>query len=112
MKKILLFTALAAVLAGAGYAGTSCTNSYAMSGPDTLKINTTELGAEVIGYNGPTPVEISVFNGVITKIKALPNRESPRFMRMVQESGFCLADLSKVDGQGRRSSSGGKTEYL
>lgn len=66
MKKILLFTALAAVLAGAGYAGTSCTNSYAMSGPDTLKINTTELGA----------------------------------------------DLSKVDGQGRRPSSGGKTEYL
>lgn len=95
MKKILLFTALAAVLAGAGSAGTSCTNSYAMSGPDTLKINTTELGAEVIGYNGPTPVEISVFNGVITKIKALPNRESPRFMRMVQESDL----LSKLDGK-------------
>ena len=101
MKKILLFTALAAVLAGAGYAGTSCTNSYAMSGPDTLKINTTELGAEVIGYNGPTPVEISVFNGVIPKIKALPNRESPRFMRMVQESGLCLADLGVGEASGK-----------
>jgi len=32
------------------------------------------MGADIIGFNDATPVEISVYQGVITKIEALPNR--------------------------------------
>lgn len=94
MKKILLFAAIAAVLGGTCYVGTSCGTSAA-KGPDTLKINTTKLGADVIGFNGPTPVEISVYKGVITQIKALPNQESPRYLQTVLDSGL----LGKLVGK-------------
>ena len=94
MKKTLLFVAIAAVLGGTCYVGTSCGTSAA-KGPDTLKINTKELGAGIIGFNGPTPVEISVYKGVITSIKALPNQESPRYLQMVLDSGL----LGKLVGK-------------
>lgn len=56
--------------------------------PDTLKINTTDLAEDVCGFNGPTPVEISVYQGRITRIKALPNNETPKFMQRVLNSGL------------------------
>ena len=94
MKNALLLTAVTAVLAGTFLVSTaSCRNSS--QGPDTLKINTTELCEDVIGFNGPTPVEISVHNGVITGIEVLPNREGPRYLQMVRESGL----LSKLVGK-------------
>ena len=66
---------------------TSCGGAVA-KGPDTLKINTTDLAADVVGFNGPTPVEISVHKGVITGIEVLPNREGPRYLQAVMESGL------------------------
>jgi uncharacterized protein with FMN-binding domain len=72
----------------------SC-GSSAAKGPDTLKVNTTELGASIIGFNGATPVEISICKGTITKIKALPNQESPRYLQEVLSSGL----LEKLVGK-------------
>lgn len=57
-------------------------------------INTAELGKDIIGYGGVTPVEITVENGVIKKIKALPNRETPEFFGAVRNSDM----LEKLDG--------------
>lgn len=74
---------------------TSCGTNAGAKGADTLKVNTTELGAEVIGFNGITPVEISVHKGVITKIEALPNQETPRYFQAVLESGL----LEKLVGK-------------
>lgn len=88
MKKTILLTGIGALLVSVCLVSPSCGISGKAKGPDTLKINTTDLGAEVMGYNGPTPVEISVFKGVITKITPLPNREGPRFLKMVEESGL------------------------
>ena len=95
MKKLLLLCAIGGVLLSASLANWSCGTSHAAKGPDTLKINTTDLGADIIGFNGPTPVEISITQGVITKIEALPNRETPRFFQMVLDSGL----LGKLVGK-------------
>lgn len=65
-----------------------------LSPADTVKVNTIQSGAKIIGYNDRTPVEISAVDGVITEIKALPNRESPGYFRMVLESGL----LQKLNG--------------
>jgi len=94
MKTALLLTAVTAVLAGTFLVSTASCGASSQ-GPDTLKINTTELCEDVIGFNGPTPVEISVHKGVITGIEVLPNREGPRYLQMVRESGL----LSKLIGK-------------
>jgi len=96
MKKIILLTAILAVLGGTCYVSTSCGARAGAKGPDTLKVNTTELGAAIIGYNGATPVEISVCQGVITDIKALPNQEGPRYWQMVMESGLVQKLIGKT----------------
>ena len=38
-------------------------------------VNTTKLSADVIGYNGPTPLKIYIKADKIDKIEALPNDE-------------------------------------
>jgi Uncharacterized protein conserved in bacteria len=94
MKKILLLAAIVAVLSGTFAVSTACGSSQA-KGPDTLRINTTDLGKDIIGYNGPTPVEITVVSGNIVDIKALPNMEGPRYMQAVREGGL----LKKLVGK-------------
>lgn len=95
MKKLLI-AAIALVLSGVCLVSNSCgTRGRAAKGPDTLKVNTTTLGADIIGFNGPTPIELCVYDGVITKIKALPNQETPRFFQRVIDSGL----LNALDGK-------------
>lgn len=48
-------------------------------------VNTTKLGTEVIGYNGPTPLNIYIKNDKIQKIEALPNEETPNFFQRVKD---------------------------
>ena len=95
MKKAILILGILAVLGSTCLMSTSCGTNAGAKGADTLKVNTTELGAEVNGFNGITPVEISVHKGVITKIEALPNQESPRYFQAVLESGL----LEKLVGK-------------
>ena len=71
--------------------------------PDTLKINTTEIAEDVIGFNGPTPVEISIFNGRITRIKALPNNETPKFMQRVLNSGLLERLVGKTVAEAKEA---------
>lgn len=51
----------------------------------TYIVNTTKLGADVQGYNGPTPLNIYIKDDKIQKIEALPNDETPGFFARVQE---------------------------
>ena len=55
---------------------------------DTVTINTTDLGADIIGYNGPVPLEIKIADGKVISVTPLPNSETPRFFRRVTESGI------------------------
>ena len=88
MKNFVLITAIAAVLVSASLVGATSCGGNRSKGPDTLRINTTELCKDIIGFNGPTPVEITVVENVITDIRVLPNVESPRYLKMVVESGL------------------------
>ncbi len=47
-------------------------------------VNTTKLGTDIQGYNGPTPLNIHIKEDKIEKIEALPNDETPRFFEMVK----------------------------
>ena len=96
MKRILLFVTVAAVLAGTFLVSASSCGSRRAQAPDTLKINTTELCKDIDGFNGPTPVEISVFQGVITDIRVLPNQETPRFQLLVENSGLVQKLVGKT----------------
>jgi len=48
---------------------------------DTVVINTTRLGAEVVGYNDIVPLEIYLLHGEVVRVEALENEETPRFMK-------------------------------
>lgn len=53
---------------------------------ETVLVNTTAIGKDIIGYVGPTPVEITVKDGIITQVRALPNKETPEFFGAVKNS--------------------------
>ena len=100
MKKFFLLVAIAAVLAGTFAVSTACGSAQA-KGPDTLKINTTDLGKDIIGFNGPTPVEISVVMDTIVDIKALPNTETPRFMQACLQAGLLNKLVGKTETEAK-----------
>lgn len=67
-------------------------------------INTTELGKKIIGYAGPTPLEIHIQDNKITRIIALENQETPEFYGAVINSplfknyyGLTLEQASQLD---------------
>ncbi len=54
-------------------------------------INTTEVGKDILGYNGPVPLEIYVTDGIIDSIVALTNSETPNFFRRLESGGLTRA---------------------
>lgn len=75
--------------------------------PEGIVINTTEIGKNIIGYVGTTPVEILISDGKIVKITPLQNQETPEFYGAVRNSdlfesldGKSLAEAlnTKIDG--------------
>ena len=96
VKKLMILAAVAALLVTIGFvskAGVSRSGAKAQA--DTLVVNTTELCKDVIGYDGPTPLKISVVKGVVVKVEALPNTETPRFFDQVLQSGLLKAVVGK-----------------
>jgi uncharacterized protein with FMN-binding domain len=92
-----LFLIIAAIMVAASMQGASLHTlpGDAGAGADTLKVNTAQLASDVEGFNGTTPVEISVVNRKITRIKLLPNQETPAFLQIVIDSGL----LKALDGK-------------
>lgn len=54
----------------------------------TKVVYTGEIGKKIIGYNGTTPLNITIKGGKVTAIEALPNEEGPRYMAKAQEKVF------------------------
>jgi uncharacterized protein with FMN-binding domain len=100
-KKVLFYITVATVFLGTFAVSSSCGNRRAAQGADTLKVNTKELAADVMGFNGPTPVEISICKGIITDIKVLPNQEGPRYLQRVLESGLLKGLVGKTPAEAR-----------
>lgn len=63
--------------------------------PVKQTIKTTSLASDVRGYVGPTPVEITIIDGIVKEVKALTNQETPAFFEMVVNSGL----LNKWNGK-------------
>ena len=97
MKRAILLAALAALLFTLGLSGSAQGNGNASrpAPADTLVVNTTDLCKNVIGYDGPTPLKISVVKGVVVKVEALPNTESPSYFKLVLDSGLLQTVLGK-----------------
>lgn len=58
-------------------------------------INTTDIGKDILGYVGPTPVEITLKDGKIVKVTTLPNQETPEFIGAVRNSDL----LDRLEGK-------------
>ena len=63
-------------------------NAMAKGKSSPQVIYTGEIAKKVVGYNGPTPVSISISNGRITSITALDNKETPAYFNRAKEKVF------------------------
>ena len=51
----------------------------------TFVINTTELGKDVEGYQGPTPLKVYIKNNKVEKIEFLKSTETPQYYDRVKK---------------------------
>ena len=87
MKRTVIALLCAAVCVVAAAAGAK---------PKTVVINTTKSGKAVMGFAGTTPVEITVTDGRIEKVVALPNQETPAYFQKVLDSPIFTKLIGKT----------------
>ena len=88
LNKTLIVIAAAAVLT-AGVAVARTTTAKKSSKPQTEQvIYTGEIAKKVIGYQGNTPLNITIKGGKIVKIEALPNKETPQYFKRATAKVF------------------------
>ena len=69
----------------------------------TYEINTSSI-CDAKGFRGKTPLIVTIRSGVITKVTALPNDETPSYFDQVAKkminglSGLKVTEIEKVDG--------------
>lgn len=81
---------IAASQSQAGTKGEETISSNRNIGGDkeTLEITTTDIGKDIRGFAGATPVAIYIREGRIDSVVALPNQESPRFFDKLRQKGL------------------------
>lgn len=90
MKKVN-FTLLSMAVAMASmmaFAPTAMAKAKKKSASNPQVIYTGEIAKKVIGYNGTTPVNITITNGKITNITAEANKETPAYFNKAKEKVF------------------------
>lgn len=89
MKKTLLTLLCAATLCGAALP-ISCTSSDGImtKKKGVYTVDTTSLSQEVKGFNGPTPLIITIEKDKIVKVEALENSETPGFFKRMTDGGM------------------------
>lgn len=103
MKKTLIIAAIMLLVAGTVSldARTKAKAKKSTAGT-TQVIYTGEIAKKVIGYNGPTPLNITIKNGVIEKIEVLDNQESPGYLKRAKDKvlpqyiGKTVAEAKKL----------------
>ena len=73
---------------------------------DVYVINTTTIGKNIEGYNGPTPMKVYIKKNKVEKVEFLKNQETPKYMARVKKAlinkwdGLKVKDAAqqKVDG--------------
>lgn len=87
MKKAIIIAAMMLLVAGTASldARTKKKATTRKAASTTQVIYTGDIANKVIGYNGTTPLNITVKNGVIENIEVLQNEESPAYLKRAKE---------------------------
>ncbi len=97
-KTIALVLAAALLAGGVATAKTTKKKSTTKAKAQTEQvIYTGEIAKKVIGYNGTTPLNITISGGKITKIEALPNQEGPQYLKKATAKVFPQFEGLTVD---------------
>lgn len=86
MKKTIIIAAIMLLVAGTASLDARTKKKATTKKATTPQvIYTGDIANKVIGYNGTTPLNITVKNGVIENIEVLPNQESPAYLKRAKE---------------------------
>ena len=86
MKKTIIIAAIMLLVAGtASLDARTKKKATTKKATSSQVIYTGDIANKVIGYNGTTPLNITVKNGVIENIEVLPNQESPAYLKRAKE---------------------------
>jgi electron transport complex protein RnfG len=80
MKKTLL-----SVLLAVAFVTASAQDVMRKEKDGTYIVNTTTLAQDVVGYNGPTPVEVYIKKNKIVKVVPLKSQEGPKYVAKVKK---------------------------
>jgi len=86
MKKTIIVAAIMLLVAGsASLDARTKKKASTKKATATQVIYTGDIAKKVIGYNGTTPLNITVKNGVIENIEVLENQESPGYLKRAKD---------------------------
>ena len=86
MKKTIIIAAIMLLVAGtASLDARTKKKTTSKKAATSQVIYTGDIANKVIGYNGITPLNITVKNGVIENIEVLPNQESPGYLKRAKD---------------------------
>lgn len=86
------FAGMAAVLAAGLLISAMPAENVMQKDGDTTIVNTQQLGKNVRGYRGATPLKIYIRKNKVVKVEALANHETPKFFAKAK------AILAKYEG--------------
>ena len=96
MKKIAMICAAVVAVVLLGSATKKDKNNVMVKEDGAYVINTTELGKDVDGYVGPTPLKVYIRKNKIEKIEFLPNQETPKYWNACKKHMLNKWDGMKV----------------
>lgn len=103
MKKTIIIAAIMLLVAGtASLDARTKKAAKSKKAGTTQVIYTGDIANKVIGYNGTTPLNVTVKNGVIENIEVLQNQESPAYLKRAQDKvlpqyiGKTVAEAKKL----------------
>lgn len=102
MKKTIIIAAIMLLVAGTVSLDARTKKKTATKKATTQVIYTGDIASKVIGYNGTTPLNITVKNSVIENIEVLPNQESPAYLKRAKDKvlpqyiGKTVAEAKKL----------------
>ena len=73
-------------------AGMFCFQSFIVGDETIMKedgmyvVNTTTIGKDIEGYNGPTPLKVYIKNNKVERIEFLKSMESPKYYAQVKKA--------------------------
>ena len=103
MKKTIIIAAIMLLVAGTASLDARTNKKATTKKASTSQvIYTGDIASKVIGYNGTTPLNITVKNGVIENIEVLQNEESPAYLKRAKDKvlpqyiGKTVAEAKKL----------------